>query len=145
VAGETTLYTIGYQGKTVETFISELDAAGVKRLIDVRRRPLSRKPGFAKKSLSGHLESAGIEYIHLVELGTPLDLFGLRKESGHHKLLAAYRKWLPDLVPELAELTELARETPCCLLCFELESTQCHRSVIADYLAEHEQFEIVNL
>ena len=49
------LSTIGYEGKTVEEFLHQLDAAGVALLIDVRAVAASRRPGFSKTALAGAL------------------------------------------------------------------------------------------
>ena len=48
-----------------------LAAAGVATLIDVRDRPISRRPGFSKRQLAAAIEEAGMRYVHLQALGTP--------------------------------------------------------------------------
>ncbi|MDR3233557.1 MAG: DUF488 domain-containing protein [Planctomycetaceae bacterium] len=62
---ETTVYTIGYEGVTIEMFLRRLTAAGIKQLIDVRRNPLSCKPGFSKKVLAMYLNEIEVEYIFI--------------------------------------------------------------------------------
>ena len=49
------LFTIGYEGTTMDEFITALQRAGVERVIDVRALPLSRRPGFSKTPLTGAL------------------------------------------------------------------------------------------
>jgi len=66
-----TLFTIGYEGKTVEELLDQLNASGVKLLIDVRAVAASRRPGFSKTALAGALRERGIDYLHLRPLGTP--------------------------------------------------------------------------
>ena len=66
-----TLFTIGYEGKTLPEFVGELAAAKVSLVIDVRAIAASRRPGFSKTALSGALREAGIDYLHLRALGTP--------------------------------------------------------------------------
>ena len=51
--------------------IAALTGAGVATLIDVRDRPISRRPGFSKRQLAASLEEAGIGYVGLTALGTP--------------------------------------------------------------------------
>ncbi|MGI8622451.1 MAG: DUF488 family protein, partial [Solirubrobacteraceae bacterium] len=46
-----TLWTIGYEKLLPPEPLAELEAAGVQRLIDVRRRPQSRRPGMSKTRL----------------------------------------------------------------------------------------------
>ena len=65
------LFTVGYEGASIETFIANLRANKVKCVLDVREAPLSRKRGFSKTQLGRALNDADIRYIHLRELGTP--------------------------------------------------------------------------
>ena len=66
-----TIYTIGYEGATMDGFIAALRETGVRRVIDVRALPLSRRPGFSKSTLAASLKAEGIDYVHLKALGTP--------------------------------------------------------------------------
>ncbi|TAN54890.1 MAG: DUF488 domain-containing protein, partial [Rhodospirillales bacterium] len=65
------LFTIGYEGSSIEDFMATLLLANIRTLIDVRDLPISRRPGFAKKALAGALEKVGISYVHLKGLGDP--------------------------------------------------------------------------
>ena len=67
------IFTIGYESTTVAEFIGALQSAGVKRVIDVRAVPNSRRPGFSKTPLRNALAEEGIDYVHLRALGTPAD------------------------------------------------------------------------
>ena len=67
------LFTIGYEGATMDEFLAALRTAGVKRVIDIRALPLSRRPGFSKTPLKNALAEAEIDYVHLRALGTPAD------------------------------------------------------------------------
>jgi uncharacterized protein (DUF488 family) len=67
-----TVFTIGYEYHTDTTSLIEaLRAAGVRRLVDVRELPLSRRRGFSKTALAAALATAQIEYQHVRELGNP--------------------------------------------------------------------------
>ena len=64
------IFTIGHSTRTAEAFRDLLSASGVRRLVDVRRLPGSRRfPHFSKDQLGPWLGTAGIEYLHEVELG----------------------------------------------------------------------------
>jgi len=64
------IYTIGHSTRPIAELIGLLREQGVKRLADIRRFPGSRRyPHFSKESLSKSLHEAGIEYVHVVELG----------------------------------------------------------------------------
>src|SRR3954453_19082772 len=66
-----TLFTIGYEGKTMDEPLAEVIAAGVERVIDVRAVAASRRPGFSKTALGNALKERGVDYLHLRPLGTP--------------------------------------------------------------------------
>jgi uncharacterized protein (DUF488 family) len=65
-----TLYTIGYEETSAESFLKKLESAGVKMVLDVRELPQSRVPGFSKNKLAEKLHRHGIEYLHIRELGS---------------------------------------------------------------------------
>ena len=65
------LFTAGYEGTTIRSFIAILQTNNVDCVLDVRALAFSRKPGFSKTALSQNLESANIRYIHIPDLGTP--------------------------------------------------------------------------
>jgi len=58
------LYTIGYESKSIDNFISKLKNNDISILVDVREIPISRKNGFSKKLFSESLNKNGIGYIH---------------------------------------------------------------------------------
>src|ERR1700761_5691038 len=66
-----TVATIGYEHATQEDVIGRLKHAGVEVLIDVRAVAASRRAGFSKTVLAASLHAAGIDYVHLRQLGTP--------------------------------------------------------------------------
>lgn len=133
---ETPLLTIGYEGKTLDDFLTALIQAKVRRVVDVRYLPLSRKKGFSKSTLAAALTSAGVEYVGLRELGTPPAMRNEYKLSGDFARLASdYRSYLADRDAQLDVLHNYAASGGCCLLCFERDANSCHRSVLADVVA----------
>ena len=64
-----TLFTIGYEGRSVESFMHTLIQNDVRLLCDVRRNPISRKFGFSKNRLKSIASGVGIKYIHIPNLG----------------------------------------------------------------------------
>jgi hypothetical protein len=70
----TTVWTIGYESLWPDALVAELSAAGVERVLDVRYRPQSRRPGMSKTKLGLKLAEHGISYEHRRELGTVLCL-----------------------------------------------------------------------
>lgn len=131
------IFTIGYEGTTQAELIAALERAGVKRLIDVRAVPLSRKPGFSKNMLARGLAEHGIGYVHLKALGTPPAGREAARKGRHDELARIYAGQLeePEAIKQAAELRELAAEMPSALLCFERDPKACHRSLLLDAVA----------
>lgn len=130
------LYTIGYEGTTVDAVVAALRLADVQHLLDVRAVPQSRKPGFSKRLLGGTLAASGIEYTHLRGLGTPK----AGRDAVRHGDVAAMRRIFmahmetPEAQFDLARAGEIARGRRVCLLCFERDHAHCHRSIVAGLL-----------
>lgn len=141
------LCTMGYQSTNVEGVLRALTQSGVRRLIDVRAVPLSRKRGFSKHVLARALAEHGIEYVHLGALGTPLagraaaragDLAGLTEIFGRHMET-------PEAQMALHRAVDLAQEAPSCLLCFERSPDCCHRRLVARDMQARTGMEIIDL
>ena len=126
------IYTIGYEATTMADFLAALTIAGVKRVIDVRALPLSRRPGFSKSSLAASLSEAGIGYVHLKALGTPKPGRDAAKKGDVATLTAVYAEQLdlPEAQVQAAQMLELAGETPSALLCYERDPCHCHRTLL---------------
>jgi hypothetical protein len=126
------IYTIGYEGRTVQELLHELVRNGVELLVDVRLTPLSRKKGFSKNALAAALRDVGVEYRHQPGLGNPKDnREAFRK--GHESARARYRTHVTDdAQPVIDETIEMAQHQRVALLCFEREHSECHRSCITE-------------
>jgi uncharacterized protein (DUF488 family) len=142
------LFTTGYEGETIEQWISKLKSAGVTILVDIREKALSRKKGFSKTALKEHLEENSIQYIHLRDLGSPPEI---RKQLMENKdYLTFFEKYNEHLEKHKNALEflvrELKEERPC-LMCFEKNHRQCHRNAVAKRLEEiyPEEVRIVHL
>ena len=126
------IFTIGYEKATQPELIAALQAAGVKRVIDVRAVPLSRRPGFSKNILANGLAEAGIDYVHLKALGTPPAGREAARNGRHAELERIYAGQLdlPEAIVAAAEMCELAAEKPSALLCYERDPAGCHRTLL---------------
>lgn len=130
------LFTIGYEQSTQDAVIAALRAAGVTHLLDVRAVPQSRKPGFSKTLLCASVEAAGMRYTHLRGLGTPKagrDAARHGRTAEMHRIFRAHMEE-PTAQADLARAAALAAEEPVCLLCFERDPAQCHRTLVAEML-----------
>jgi uncharacterized protein (DUF488 family) len=136
------LFTIGYGGRTAAELLDLLKSHGVRTVVDVRLRPDRASMGvFVKsktpdKGIQKILSEAGLEYQSVVELG---NLF-LDFEDWENR----YRTLL-DRCGDLFVARLEALAAPLCLLCAEKRAADCHRRLIADYLARKAGAEVVNI
>lgn len=131
-----TIWTIGYERLLPGPLLAELEAAGVRRLIDVRYRPQSRRPGMSKTRLGALLGEHGIAYEHRRTLGTPPDLRFLYKSGRVAEGAAGFAAHIEAAAgAELDALAaELAAGPATALLCLEADPAHCHRRVLTDAL-----------
>jgi uncharacterized protein (DUF488 family) len=142
------LWTIGYERLRPETLAAELEASGVQRVLDVRFRPQSRRPGMSKTRLGGLLAAHRIAYEHRRALGTPPDLRWLFHAHRVAEAAPAFRRHVEQHAA--AELDALADELdeapPTALLCLEADPATCHRRVLAEALrARRPDIEVIDL
>ena len=142
------MFTIGYEALLPGPLVHELGAAGVRRVIDVRFRPQSRRPGMSKTRLGDLLAQHGIRYEHHRVLGTPADLRTLyranRFAEAHAAFAAHVEEHAATALDELA--AELPTAPPTALLCLEADPHACHRSVLVARLrARLGTLEVVDL
>jgi uncharacterized protein (DUF488 family) len=130
------LYTIGYERLLPPELVNELKLAGVERLIDVRYRAQSRRPGMSKTRLSELLGGHGIAYEHRRALGTPPDIRWFFKNKREAEGIEQFRAHVEETAA--ADLDALAGELehapPTALMCLEADPAVCHRRVLAEQL-----------
>ena len=136
------LYTIGYERALLGDVIAALSAAGVATLIDVRDRPISRRPGFSKRQLAAAVEEAGMRYVHLQALGTPPEgrLANRRREWDRFWGIVERKLARPEAELALQEAADLAQAASSCLLCYESDWQICHRRRVAELLVRRHGF-----
>jgi uncharacterized protein (DUF488 family) len=143
-----TIWTIGYERLRPEMLAAELQAEGVERVIDVRERAQSRKPGMSKGNLTRLFASQGIVYEHRRALGTPPDLRALYRTNKVERAAAGFREHVEGTARD--ELDRIAAELDAgprtALLCLEEDPATCHRRVLTDALRERRPgLEVVDL
>lgn len=142
------LFTIGYEQTPAKSVLDELEAAGVKLLVDVRAVAASRRPGFSKSQLAAGLDERGIGYLHLRGLGTPKEGREAARSGNIPQLEKIYSAHLktPQAREQMDELAALVEKAgPICILCYEREHTHCHRRWIAEIIEDREGVAIENL
>ena len=136
-SNENTLFTIGYEGVSLEMYINKLILNDVKVLCDVRKNSYSQKWGFSKATLQDACEKVGIKFIHIPQLGIESnERQELNELADYKRLFASYEattlvennKYLLELVGIVTSNHRVA------LTCFEKDVQMCHRGVIASQL-----------
>jgi uncharacterized protein (DUF488 family) len=141
------LFTIGYEKARQVDVVAALVEAGVKTLIDVRDRPISRRPGFSKSQLAAAVEAAGIRYVGLKALGTPPEGREANRKREWDRFWRIVDDKLATAEAEIAlqQAAATAGEAPSCLICYEADHRICHRWRVAEILAERHGFTIRHL
>jgi len=131
----TVLFTIGYEGISLEEYINKLIINGIKVLCDVRKNALSMKYGFSKSQLRNAAEGVGIKYVHLPDLGIESDKRQeLHTQSDYDNLFLQYRKVVLTKTHNQQEkiIQLLNTHKHVALTCFEANICQCHRKYLAE-------------
>jgi len=131
--GHNGIFTIGYEGRDIDAFLSLLIKNSIEVLVDVRSNPFSMNLSFIQKKLSEYLQKVGIKYEHIPELGIDSELRkNLETPDDYKKLFEDYKKGLKERKKELEEVVSLGRQNRIALMCFEHDKAMCHRGVLAE-------------
>ena len=133
--GKKRLYSAGYEGQSLESYLNSLIKLDVRVLCDVRKNALSRKYGFSKKTLQRALDSVGIRYIHIPELGIESDKRRkLKTLKDYNNLFHEYEIDVLNFRSEELDriCTLLDEEKRVALMCFEACPEYCHRTRICN-------------
>ena len=127
------LFTIGYEGKDIDSFLDILIQNRVDAVIDVRANPFSMNFSFIGQRLKHYLEKVGIDYCHIPELGIPGERRkNLSSEADYQKLFRFYKAAiLPNQMEKIQLLSDMANQKRIALLCFEADKNCCHRGVLS--------------
>ncbi len=134
-------FTIGHSNRSLAGFIALLSEAGIGLLADIRRIPGSRaNPQFNEDTLPEALETAGISYERIAELGgrrarvrtVPPDINGFWTNQSFHNY--ADYALSPEFRAGLERLLEQGARERCAIMCSEAVWWRCHRRIVADHL-----------
>lgn len=139
-----TLFTIGYQGITLEAYLNKLIKNNIKVLCDVRKNALSMKYGFSKSQLKNACNGVGIEYIHIPEVGIDSEQRQeLKTQTDYDVLFEEYKNHnLKKSIDSQTEILNLLKKNRrIALTCFEADICQCHRKHLSEAIANLKGFE----
>jgi uncharacterized protein (DUF488 family) len=114
-------------------------SVGVRTIVDIRLNPVSMyKPELSKTNFCRIVETAGLLYLHLPNLGVPRHIRAQAVSSGSRqaiwdwyesRVVASFRKNL-DWFLNIAE-------HPLAFMCVEIDPSECHRHLLFNALEDH--------
>lgn len=140
---KTILFTIGYEGISLEEYLVRLLKNDVKVLVDVRNNAMSMKYGFSKSQLIKYCGYLGIQYLHFPDVGIQSDQRQeLNSQNDYDKLFSVYRKNnLTQTTKSQNDILNLLKQHKrIALTCFEADICQCHRKHLAEAIETLPEF-----
>jgi uncharacterized protein (DUF488 family) len=131
------IFTIGYEGKSLETFLLKLYQNNVHLLVDVRASSYSMKKEFIGSRLASGCKLLQIDYKHIPEVGIPNTY---RKEiADKSELFQVYKHTLlPQKAIQIRQIADMVKkEKRIALTCFEAHHTDCHRHYLVEELSRY--------
>ncbi|MEJ5376067.1 MAG: DUF488 domain-containing protein [bacterium] len=133
------IFTIGHGKRSWESFLELLRFHGIRKVVDVRAYPASRKsPHFSREHLEVSLAEAGIVYRWE---GRALGGFREPREGSRNISLRnpGMRGYADHMAGEefrkaVSCLEEDAAHVCTAVMCAEIDPFHCHRGLLADYL-----------
>lgn len=151
-----TLYTLGYEGKSLDQFITILQTNKIETVVDIRFSTESQyKPEFAGNLLARELQRLKINYIPKKEYGVPYEWQNPYKDGAiPFECLDKYYRWNVQKNTDFKTFLDSVKENgKTVLLCYEQYPTPkrdqkiaCHRSILAAIMKETGEFkEVIHL
>lgn len=131
------VFTIGYAGKNARQFFSILKQAGIRKVIDVRLYNTSQLAGFTKKQDVEYFLQAivGAKYIHMPIMAPTKQLL-----NDFKKRVISWQQYETEFKSiitrrQIDKHITLQDMDMSCFLCSEATADNCHRRLVAEYLA----------
>lgn len=145
-----TIFTIGYQGKTLDTLIEILQENKINMLIDIRDSgKSSNKPEFNSEILKREFQKLKINYIHKPELGV---IYQIRAPyiDGYisNDCFKGWYDWHLDNIDfNIEEFMKFLKDNGnCCLMCMEkfpkpnkVQKHLCHRNILTEKILNYKK------
>jgi uncharacterized protein (DUF488 family) len=132
-----TVFSIGYEMRSVDQLINELIMNNVQMIVDVRHNAFSMKRDFIGSTLEKFLSKVGIKYLHFKEVGIPSEIRNKYLKEDRDELLQEYYNYINIHKSSLNKIHKIYQKGyRIALLCFERNAFECHRSMILRYFSE---------
>ena len=132
------IFTIGFSQKSAEEFFNLLTKNKIKKLVDIRLNNKSQLAGFANaKHLPYFLKLHNIGYEYRPELAPSKELLNgyKNKEVSWEEYIKIYNQLLIDR--DILKNISVKDFDNVVLLCSEPTAEQCHRRLMAEYIANN--------
>jgi uncharacterized protein (DUF488 family) len=142
------LYTIGFTGKSAESFFNLLKKNKVQHLVDTRINNTSQLSGFAKAADLAYFAKTvcNTDYTHKIDFAPTKDL--LSDYRSKKLTWSQYEIEYLNLLDrrKIADTLHAEQLHQNCLLCSEHTPDKCHRRLLAEYFQQRfGQIEIIHL
>ena len=142
------LFTIGFTGKSAETFFNLLRNNNVRKIVDVRINNISQLAGFTKgRDLNFFArEICNIGYEHKIDFAPIKELLSRYRDK--EITLQEYKTEYLTLLEmrNITQKTDIEKLHENCLLCSERIPEECHRKLLAEYFKQvNNEIEIIHL
>lgn len=141
-----TVYTIGYSGFTLATFINTLQEYQISLVVDVRSQPYSQRfPDYNKENLKKELKQAGIYYRNYNQE------FGARQEEPQYYSSEGYLDFdlfskSPAFLQGFEKLiSSMKQNYRFVLMCAERDPFNCHRSILVARAFHEAGYKVIHL
>ena len=138
------VYTLGYEGLSLNSFMKILKEHNILQVIDIRDTPWSANPVFRRGYLDKILTEKGIFYYNLTKLGAPRALRQIIDDKGYPEFFERYREHLKENIKYFTLLMKLINNGATLLLCYERDWKICHRKIVAEEL-EKRGYKVVHI
>jgi len=140
------VYTVGYEGRSIDGFFDSLLRTGIRAIADVRRNPVSRKYGFSRSAMSSIAGKLDVRYRHMPALGIESQRRrDLRTRDDYEQLLAWYEADLPRRTEHVQAAGEFISSQPTVLTCVESDPSLCHRTRLARAISERTGLPVLDI
>lgn len=141
---ESCLYTIGYEGISLEKYLNKLIQLDIKVLCDVRKNSYSMKFGFSKSQLQKACDGVGILFYHLPDVGIESDQRQTLNNQLDYDIL--FEKYKASVLPKTLDtqqfiLNLIQQHQRVAITCFEANICQCHRTHLANAITQLPDFQ----
>ena len=141
------LFTIGYEGRDIDSFLNILIHNQIDILIDVRKNPFSMNFSFTRSKLENYLGKVDIQYTHIPKLGIDGESRkNLATRRDYQMLFKRYEATtLKEHSEEVKRIIGLSEDHRAALLCFEADVNLCHRGIIAREIERQQDLGVTHL